>query len=242
MTSKTPLLFLTEDDFHRTIGRLDVRFLPHTVVSWRQFIPQLPEELYERLSENLPYSARFDFEIGTDGCGKFKLDLTDGERQVAEAERHFHIGEGVAHNDGFIIYYPEDRGIGICKHFMYNVFKIYKGWGIHTVHCTAGLTDGGYTWARYGFKISADEWKRLQPDLHNKLWGQYMDYDMQDSIARLISLEDPMGLWFVSDLTTPLGTSTVGRVLLSGLNWKGTFDFDDPECIARFNGRVEAEL
>lgn len=223
-------------------GKLDTDCSAQTVLAWRQFIPLMPEELYDALSANVPYFARYDFGIDTYGCGKIDLDLTDGDRLVAEARRRFCLGEGVAYNDAFVIWHPEDRGIGICRHFMYNVFKIYKDWDIHTIYCSAGLTDGGFTWARHGFKISREEWLRLRPELHSRLWAQSINWAIQAEVARLIDKDDPMGLWFVSDLTDPCGTSTLGKVLLSGLSWEGTFRFGDQSCVDRFNGHVGAKL
>lgn len=217
--------------------------------AWAIYIQTSPQTFYDRLTSALPYDTSVSFNINIDGTGYINIKIKDGLREVAEANRTFSLTMREAHNHAFVIWHPEDRGVGIARAVLRNTFALFKSWGIRRVFCSAGLDDGAYTWARYGFKVPLAEWTDLQPQLVARLYNLRLSWQDQEGIRRLIEIDDPMGLWFVSDLagsvevgeTDGFGgprTYSIGRALLEGLNWKGYFEFEDAACVERFERRV----
>ena len=237
-------------DFEKVAGCLQVVQTPEFIHAWHCYVRMFPQELYERLTRGLPYRTIVSFNINLDGTGYIIFKLIDNLEEVAEAHRCFSINKKEADNNAFIIWRPEDRGIGIAKAVLRNTFALYRDWGIKIVRCGAGVKDGAYTWARYGFKVSKIEWADLQLEVTSRLYSLDIPWHLKQEVQRLINLDDPMGLWFISDLAILVQvddayscgvprTCSLGRALLEGLHWKGQFEFDDADCMKRFGLYME---
>ena len=177
--------------------------------AWASYIQTSPQTFYDGLTAGLPYNTLISFNINFDGTGYITIKVVDGLREVAEANRTFSLTRREATNHAFVIWHPEDRGVGIARAVLRNTFSLFKSWEIRRVLCSAGLEDGAYTWARYGFKVPLAEWTDLQPQLIARLYNLHLSWQDQEGIRRLIEINDPMGLWFVSDLA---GLVEVGEI------------------------------
>ena len=145
--------------------------------------------------------------------------------------RKVFVQEGMVYNELFDL--PDRfQGKGLAKKVLAKQFKSYRlSTGIEQVDVTAGLTAGGYTWARFGFLPSQKDWQ--------KLLIAAMD-DNIESISKLAthltrSQVGPEGLWSIAD-------HPEGRRFLAGRGWAGVFDFNNPDQVARFEAYVGVDL
>lgn len=110
--------------------------------AWAIYIQTSPQTFYDRLTASLPYDSLISFNINIDGTDYIRIKVVDGIREVAEADRTFSLTRREATKHAFVIWQPEDRGVGIARAVLKNTFSLFKDWGIKRVLCGAGLDDG----------------------------------------------------------------------------------------------------
>jgi GNAT superfamily N-acetyltransferase len=226
------------EELERCRERLITDRTQETANGWSSHIPQMPDELHGLLTAGFPYQSYVELAINETGQGRLLFQIKDGAEDIGVAERTFDIPARIADNSYFTIYQEEYRGRGIAKRLIRNTFSVYQSWGIEQVRVRAALDNGGYVWAKYGFKVSEEEWENLRPTLLNNLWSLYLPNDQVDLATGIIHSDDPNALWDLSDLTYRVDGTKLSRRLLEGTAWSGIFDFNDAECIKRLRERL----
>lgn len=153
--------------------------------------------------------------------------LINGVEEQILIDRLFILNQGgkqVSH-DWFEI--PASlQGKGITKKVMLDSMALYERIGVKRISIHAGLSQGGYVWAKYGFVPSESAWNRISFELSeraNSLYGDNVPEGLKASLAR----SDPKSLWDVAD-------HPEGKKLLQGTGWMGTLSLDDIEAMSRY--------
>lgn len=192
--------------------------------------------LYSRVKEgalqNLDYDLRFQCdESGKEaGCMSRSVNFTDKEAPYVEhcyfrLEKEFQKG-------------------GIGKNILSNSMKMYDKLGIEKVYLSAGLSVGGYAWAKYGFKPeSRDDLFQLYDEVRSNMYSLNLNPRIYSLVTGLLNCDDPKTVWTLSDLQMPVTKidgeqTTLGKALLMGTYWNGAFDLKDRESRERFEQYV----
>jgi hypothetical protein len=126
-----------------------------------------------------------------------------------------------------------ETGGGSGKQLFRTSMGVYMSLGVHAVRVEAGLTVGGYAWARYGYK--PDDWCKLRHELKVKLDTLHQSKPLTPSqlcITRsLLDDTNPYALWKLADASA--GGRKIGKELLLGTNWFGTISLSDAKCMYR---------
>lgn len=172
-----------------------------------------------------------------------------GQGMVGKIERTIIPGENrVYHN--YLELEPIAQGGGVAKSLMRNQFDIYRQLGITRVDLSANIDVGGYSWAKYGFLPTTSGpggWYSLQRDLMERL--RYLQSPGKAAAERLIQISDPSVIWNIADLREPAQNIRyglrnaekvpLGKALLLGQDWRGTFDLNNAEQMEKFNAYVK---
>ena len=236
------------------------RTLPDSVKNgWSHWGLQ-PEEMAERMMEGANARAK-QFQVGlSHGQSQHKVSLgatlvgdVDGKEldagQVAFSFYDSTDDQGktskVAYHN-LLNFREQFQGHGLAKSILRNNFDLYGELGIDKVDLTAAITVGGYAWARYGWQLKPDDVKsgRLDKQVAKRL--ETLDLKAKDRkvVDAILASQDPKKVWALSDLQTPVTKdgkeTTLGKALLLGTNWSGTFDMHDPastERLERYLGK-----
>lgn len=171
-----------------------------------------------------------------------------GQGRVGKIERTLILNEGRAYHNYFELE-PHVQGGGIAKSLMRNQFDIYQQLGINRVDLSANIDVGGYSWAKYGFVPviqGPGGWYSLQRDLMERL--RYLRSPGRDMAEKMIAVSDPTIIWAIADLKHSAQnirygqrnaeTVPLGKALLLGQDWRGTFDLTNAEQMEKFNAYV----
>jgi hypothetical protein len=123
---------------------------------------------------------------------------------------------------------------------------VYQKIGIERIELSANVDVGGYSWARYGFLPTPSAWYTLSQDtLRQRMKYLRMDNDVRKEVEKLLDVSDPVVLWRLADMRTPVAhgltkenPQPLGKRLLLGQEWRGYFDTTDPAMMSRFNAYV----
>lgn len=189
-------------------------------------------------------------------AAKYSLSLTGGKspkdlfgisakmldakgQRVIEFSRNF--ANKLVTNLNFEVH-PGVQRKGMAGEALANQFSLYRELGIKKVVMEADRA-GAYAWAKYGFLPTAGSWNSLRQVMKNRL-GRVEDQlsdATKTSLKSILDDKDPKGIWKVADLNDTIKskfaniTTTVGRYLLLGTNWKGEFDLKSEAQKKRFN-------
>ena len=192
--------------------------------------------LYSRVKEgelqNLDFDLRFQCdESGKEaGCMSRSINFSDREAPYVEhcyfrLEKEFQKG-------------------GIGKSILSNSVKMYDKLGIGKVYLSAGLSVGGYAWAKYGFKPeNRDDLFRLYDEVRSNMYSLNLNPRIYSLVTGLLNCDDPKTVWTLSDLQMPVTKfdgeqTTLGKALLMGTSWNGELDLKDRESRERFEQYV----
>jgi predicted ABC-type ATPase len=131
------------------------------------------------------------------------------------------------------------RGTGIVPRFFRNSMDFYRSIGVETIEIDAALSAGGYAWARYGFVPKPWDWKNLQGVVGRRIDALAKDVAISEAKARtirdILESKDPKAIWKIADLReVPKGDyRPLGRVLLQGTAWAGSFNLFDALAMNR---------
>lgn len=126
------------------------------------------------------------------------------------------------------------RGGGRAKRALLDQFKAYtKSGRVEGVDIHAALSNGAYTWARFGFVPTRRSWDDLLDNLerHTKSAGDTRAW----KFAADLDKDRPKDLWDFAD-------SKYGAKYLPGKHWHGSFEFGDAESVARFYAYTGANI
>jgi hypothetical protein len=129
-------------------------------------------------------------------------------------------------------------GEGSGKGLFRTSMGVYKSLGVKEVTVTAGLTIGGYAWARYGYKPK--DWDEARAMLSSRLDSLHRRKPLTDSqmatMRALLASNDPYTLWKISDANA--SGRKVGKEIMLGSCWGGRMPLDDVKCMTRLKKYV----
>lgn len=154
-------------------------------------------------------------------------------------------GPTVEHS--YLKFEPEFQDAGLAKEILSRSMRLYERLGMERVTLTAGLSVGGYAWAKYGFKPDSSE---SLSQLYDEVGWNLEQLDLaprtHNIVERLMRSDDPKTIWTISDLDQ-LVTSfdgekmKLGKALLLGTSWSGELDMTDEESRQRFDQYVSQD-
>ncbi len=136
---------------------------------------------------------------------------------------------------------PEFQDKNLAKELLSRSVEVYDQIGIEKVTLTAGLTVGGYAWAKYGFKPdSPEETWELWDQVQSNLEDLSLSARTRNLVSGLLRSDDPKTVWTLSDLGQQVEDeygeeTTLGKALLMGTAWCGELDLTDSESRQRFD-------
>lgn len=215
----------------------------------KSIAPHIDEKTFATKYFNGMYSQ--NIKMTSDHPGELHFNgplFRSGQGKVGKIERTIIPDKHLAYHNYFEL---EERvqGTGIAKPLMRNQFEIYRQLGINRVDLSANIDVGGYSWAKYGFVPITNgpgSWYGLQRDLMERL--RYLRSPGKDMAERLIQTTDPFVIWDIAELThsaqnirygqRSAETVPLGKALLLGQDWRGTFDMKNPDQMRKFNRYV----
>ena len=105
----------------------------------------------------------------------------------------------------------------------------------------AGLSVGGYAWARFGFILNQSDWNRLRMSFTSGGRQSVMDRlpaNVREQVKMITKIDDPKAIWLLAALRDDDGKS-VGKKLLLGTGWSGKIDLNNKEQYAAVRAYVE---
>jgi hypothetical protein len=156
--------------------------------------------------------------------------LDDNGRFLGHLDRQMKFGERdkYAYSSLFNIQDPQDQGRGWGKRILAGNVAVYKSLGLSKVKVSAGLSQGGYAWARFGYLPDQTGWNYLRRSLLTSgRYGNASDQEKQQ-IIKILNTEDRHAMWALAD-------HKYGHALLAGQGWSGTLDLNNALQMARFN-------
>ena len=166
-----------------------------------------------------------------DAVGKVTRDFdTDTITDALEVDHvNFEIDENI-------------QSSGIGRAVLGNMMAVYQRAGVTAIKIYAGLTVGGYAWAKYGFTPTQKSWDSLRSDMKTP-WAH------DEKVSAVLANSDPKGIWKIADSKTPTeerptsnGKNTVGKLALMGRDWRGELRLDDKSAMSRFNKYLGDEV
>ncbi|MCA9779646.1 MAG: hypothetical protein KC800_23120, partial [Candidatus Eremiobacteraeota bacterium] len=138
------------------------------------------------------------------------------------------------------------QGRDTAKTVLRNNFRLYDELGMDHVDLTAAITVGGYAWARYGWQLKDSDWnhENINKQLEKRLKELDLKPSTRKTLRKLLKSNDPKKLWTVSDMRQTVikdgKETTLGKALLLGTNWQGTFDLKDADSRRRLEHYIGA--
>jgi GNAT superfamily N-acetyltransferase len=189
-----------------------------------------------------------------DGGFHLEGELRDPARNepIGWIEREVNPGERSAEHKSLSLR-PQFRNQGIGNDIIRHNMDWYRANGVDNVNVLAASQDGGYHWARTGFvptKEGFAGWDAVRKRVGNDLESLHATYGLGDegyqAAKSILADPDPRAIWRLADLQHPVGTGSysggqarppvpLGKRLLSGERWDGTFDVTDPDTMDRFD-------
>lgn len=136
----------------------------------------------------------------------------------------------------------ESQGQDLAKYLMESSYRVYDGMGVKRVDLYANLDQGGYAWARFGFKDNNPQ--RTADRLHTilttpqqatieKQMPKLTAAEREDLVAKVAKYKnDPRLPWYIAGSTLENGTK-VGQAMLNLAGWSASMDMNDKEARAR---------
>lgn len=218
-----------------------------------------PDEVMERLGRSLPEAAFRN--VGVNFSNDRMAFSASGGGINSMSRRVFYgpppnVYHAILERSG------STQGSDNNKPTFRELFKLYDKMGVEEVAVTAGLTMGGYVWAKYGFKPTPNSAHSIGEFAENFMRDHRttLSADDQSVIRKAITklqAGDGKGAWLLADIKTPhkdtqgltrpddLGNPvTVGKALLArqygGIgSWSGKINKSDPDSMIRSRRYVE---
>lgn len=223
--------------------------LPKSIAkSWKQWGLK-PGQMAERMLAQTglqPGSVRVGISESESGTAlKLGVNLADSKGEEAGyISRSFSRGESGRPNVYHDLLQLEDQfqGKGIVKRVLRNSFSLYQDLGVDKVDLQAAITVGGYAWARYGWQLKDKSQESISQQVKKRLEPLEVDTAVKRQVNTLLDGNSPRKLWAISDMRIPVSKdgkeTTLGKALLLGTNWSGTFDMDDTASMKRLENYI----
>ena len=248
MSRRGPGSGVGAEDFKAAEPFLELLGQPQSVRLWRRrFGAITPQQLVAIMRRDMPPGLRMTINFRDDGdvdwTSKIERRLSHGRRvDVLDADRTIKPATSDVTHDRLMID-DKAQGKGLGRIFLANSMDVYKALGLKKINVWAASTAGGYVWARFGFVPLQADWDELRADLQIHLRGmeQQIPADQLDVVKRILKSRTPKTIWLLADLRHKVDGKPLGRELLAGRRWNGTFDLTDPGATARFDAYVRSE-
>lgn len=119
------------------------------------------------------------------------------------------------------------QGHGWGKVIFSNQLDLYDHLGMKKVDVHAGLSGGGYAWARFGFVPDQVSWDHLRNNARSRL-DNITAADTKAQARFILSIQDPKAIWVLASLKDR-NNESVGKQLLRGQKWSGSLNLNDRE-------------
>ena len=134
--------------------------------------------------------------------------------------RNFNFDDKTMYHVFFEIEDEGARGKGASKEIHRALVPIYERLGVKKIRVDASLDNGGYTWAKYGFRVT-----RHEAEGYAKWRIRSHEADAQRIVADYFE-KNPHATKFPMNL---LARQPWGKEAMSKTHWEGTLDLTDPE-------------
>lgn len=181
----------------------------------------LRELLVKGLSQDLKDSAKLT--IRQDGLKRWSIDM---QNRAFHFSRDIDLDRNLVYHSSFVVQ-PGTRNAGVGKTLFNNMLDLYDHLGIEKVKVSAGLSVGGYAWARFGFSPNRDDWQVLRYRVKER--AESMSPDIKAQVNLISKLDDPKAVWLLAALKDSKGRN-VGKDMLLGSSWDGSLDLRDKEA------------
>lgn len=229
---------LVSEEAREQIARMDV-------AAFARITGASPVELTEKFQRGTGLDLRID-SVGYWGAEPFvdwKI-IKDG-REIGEMRRQWSPDGAIVFHDNIEIV-PEWRGVGLGPALTGNMFAHYRQSGVEEVRLHAAREQGGYVWARAGFKPTPGEALALRHGLQFVLDRKIANASLRAKAQPLIDglASDPRNLWKIADLPDKVvwggEEMSLGKALLVNMQWHGRIRLDDREAMARLDAWVKS--
>ena len=165
----------TKEDFENQNMRIsaggDEEAEATLIKNWNDKIGMTPAEFKDSFLNGLPGEMKISGGYAN-APGKFhvsgQVKSPDGRNSLAHFDRDIDVDGKKAYSALFEVNQQYQR-TGVGKNLMAGNIDTYEKLGIRKISVTAGLTVGGYAWARYGYVPDQESWNELRFKLKGKL-------------------------------------------------------------------------
>jgi GNAT superfamily N-acetyltransferase len=209
---------------------------------WNKWIRRKPQRLYDVVSRDMPGKFTVSASCWREGEYTFGFTAKENGREIMSASRSFDMKEKKVHHDRFVVS-EAWQGQGLAAVFLGNLMGLYKSMGIKEVSLMASMSNGAYTWARFGFTPDQEDWDRLRTrQIKDNLeeLGDKVPRRTRTLVLAALRRKNPRTIWILADLTQKIDGETLGKKLLVGERWDGKLRLDDAEAMKRFWSYVDA--
>jgi len=131
----------------------------------------------------------------------------------------------------------EFQGKGLAKSVLRSNFALYDRLKIDKVDLYAAITVGGYAWAKYGWQLKPDSIDKLAEQVRERVDKMKLKPKDKKVVDAILKAKGPKMNWALSDLRQKVEKdgeeTTLGKALLLGSRWAGTFDRHDQASMKR---------
>lgn len=168
-------------------------------------------------------------------------------------ERYIHLNPANKYVDHAYFTLPKSKqGSNIGKRLFQNSLQLYDHLGLEHISVHANIDVGGYAWARYGFKQTAEDWLRFAAiRLRNNLAKADAEgvFNLSEElraarpeVERLLASADPASIRMLAAIDIPvpgpIDKLTLGKKMLLGSDWYGTVYLTDQEDYSIFHAYI----
>jgi GNAT superfamily N-acetyltransferase len=223
--------------------------------AWRGSVPLEPGRFFQSLIGNSGLTVgQTEVGLETQGADLCSVDYTLGfdcpksGEEVGQMSRQITFPKDSA-PEVYHAYFrlaPELQSQGLGKSLLAQSVELYDQIGVESVSVDAGLSVGGYAWAKYGFKPdSPAEAKRLFDQVRDRLDEASVPNRTRRLVQNLLKDNKPEAIWALSDLAQPVEhrgeTTSLGKALLMGTGWYGQLELQNPAARSRFDSYVSGK-
>lgn len=127
------------------------------------------------------------------------------------------------------------QGKGTAKEILAGQVQFLKQLNGNTITLSAGLNNGGYTWAKFGFLPT--NWEKLYQDIkevaEDLLLKGRIAIEDYTKINGIINPSNHYSLWDLADFSSQNGK--IGQIILMNTKWDGYLNLSDPLVKNRFH-------
>lgn len=216
---------------------------PTEVKYWNKTIGMNPAQFKDQSLKGLDklgtahITARVDWMA--DGLRVGVITSSDAGKPTMLMDQVYSRASGSLSVDLAHLEFSEDfQQQGIGKTVLDNSMRMYKQMGVDNVTLYADISTGAYAWAKYGFTPTQSSWDALRAGTRDLAEFKSLPHPARTAVDKILSSNDPRGVWALSDIKLPYNDTTVGKALLLGRPWDGVLDLHNTEQMARFNRYV----